>query len=244
MFNECPTKKSSLKQRIKHFLAAFLFSFLSFFVILAPHLPRSLVTAILLYSCETWTLLAGSEKRIKDFETKCLTKLLRVSYLEHKTNDWARRKINSLVGPQEPLLAAVKRRKLAWFGHVTRHNSLSKTILQGTLEGGRRRGRQRKCWMINIKKWTSLPMPELLRKASCRKDWERISAESSLVSPRRPSRSRNWTELNLISPSPLLHFALRLLFSPTTSSSAPTAPAAPPPVVAPTASSSPPWSIL
>ncbi len=120
-------------------------------------------------------------KRIQAFETKCLRKLLRISYLEHKTNDWVRSKINFLVGPQEPLLATVKRRKLAWFGHVTRHNSLSKTILQGTLEGGRRRGRQRKCWMDNIKEWTSLPMPELLTRASCRKDWKRISAESSLM---------------------------------------------------------------
>ena len=40
-------------------------------------------------------------------------------------------KINFLVSSQEPLLATVKRRKLAWFGHVTRHDSLSKTILQG-----------------------------------------------------------------------------------------------------------------
>ena len=28
--------------------------------------------------------------------------------------------------------ASVKRRKLAWFGHIKRHNSLSKTILHGT----------------------------------------------------------------------------------------------------------------
>ena len=69
--------------------------------------------------------------------------------------------------PQEPLLASVKRRKLAWFGHVTRRN-ISKTILQGTLEGGRRHGRRRKCWVDNIKEWTSLPKPELLTKASCR----------------------------------------------------------------------------
>ena len=62
-------------------------------------------------------------------------------FLGHKTNDLARNKINSLVGPQEPLLATVRRRKLAWFGHVTRHDSLSKTIIQGTMEGGRRRGR-------------------------------------------------------------------------------------------------------
>ena len=45
-------------------------------------------------------------------------------------------KVNFLLGPQEPLLATVKRRKLAWLEHVTWHNSLSETILQGTLEGG------------------------------------------------------------------------------------------------------------
>ena len=114
-----------------------------------------------------------------------MRKLLHISYLEHKINDWVRSKINLLVGLQEPLLATIKRRKLAWFGHVTHHDSLSETIHQDTLEGGRRRGRQRKCWMDNIEEWTSLPKPELLTRASCRKDWKRISAESSL---RRRSR--------------------------------------------------------
>ena len=80
--------------------------------------------------------------------------------------------------------ATVKRWKLAWFGHDTHHDSLSKTILRGTLEGGRRRGRQRKCRMENAKERTYLPMPELLTRASCRKHWKRISAESSLMSPR------------------------------------------------------------
>ena len=93
----------------------------------------------------------------------------------------------------------VKRRKPAWFGQITRHDSLSKTILQGTLVGGRRHGRQRKCWMDNIKEWTSLLMPELLLTASCKKDWKRSSAESSLRSPRRHSRSWGWTELNWVS---------------------------------------------
>ena len=46
-----------------------------------------------------------------------------------------RNKINFLAGAQEPLLATVKRGKLAWFGHVTRRNNLSKSILQGTLQG-------------------------------------------------------------------------------------------------------------
>ena len=81
------------------------------------------------------TLLVDSEKRIQAFETKYLGKLLRISYLKQKINDWVLGKIDFLVGPQEPLTAIVKRRKLAWFGHVTRQDSLSETILQGTLKG-------------------------------------------------------------------------------------------------------------
>ena len=54
----------------------------------------------------------------------------------HKTSEWVRSKINFLVGPQEPLLATLTSLKLAWFRHVTCHNSLSKTILQGIAEDG------------------------------------------------------------------------------------------------------------
>ena len=77
-----------------------------------------------------------------------------------------------------------KRRTLAWFRHVTWHDSLSKPVTRGTLEGGRCRGRHRKCWM-DIKEWTFLSLPEVLTRASCRKDWKRISAVLPLV-PLRP----------------------------------------------------------
>ena len=82
----------------------------------------SLVMSILLYGCKTWTLLAdlGGEKKGKKrkktqaFKTTCLGKLVCIFYLEHKTTDWVWSKIKFLVGPQEPLLATVKRRKLTW----------------------------------------------------------------------------------------------------------------------------------
>ena len=90
--------------------------------------------------------------------------------MEHKTNDWVRSKINFIVGPQKPLLATVKRRKLAWFGHVTHCNSISKLSFRALWEVGDSVAGRRKCWMANIKEQTSLPMPELLTMASCRKD--------------------------------------------------------------------------
>ena len=129
---------------------------------------------------------------IQAFETKCLRKLLHISYLERKTNDWVRSKINSLVGQREPLPATVSRLKLARVRQVTRHNSLSRTILRGTLEGGARRGRQWKCWMDNIKKRTSLPMPGLLTRDLLQKRPEEdLCRIVPRVPSRRPNRSRD-----------------------------------------------------
>jgi hypothetical protein len=107
-------------------------------------LYKSLVLSILLYGCESWTLIAECEHRIQAFEHKSYRKILRITYKEHKTNAYVRDKINMYTGKQEQLLSVVKRCKLAWYGHVTRHDPLSKTIMQGTVSGSRKRGRQRK----------------------------------------------------------------------------------------------------
>ena len=154
-------------------------------------LYKSLVVSTLLYGCETWTLLADSERRITAFENKSFRKLLRISYKDHATNDFVRTLVEGYVGPQEPLLATVRRRKLKWFGHVSRHDTLSKTILQGTVEGGRRRGRQRKSWLDNIKDWTNLGVPELLARLADRSAWRETAASSALRSPRRLAKSRD-----------------------------------------------------
>ena len=84
-------------------------------------LYKSLVISILLYGCETWTLLAETERRIQAFENKCLRKLLHISYWEHKTNEYVWNKAKCLLGQQEPLRSTVKWQKLAWFGpcHMT-----------------------------------------------------------------------------------------------------------------------------
>ena len=92
-------------------------------------LYKSLVVSILLYRCESRTLLADTEKRLQAFENKCMRKLLQISYTEHRTNEEVWDSVALCVGIQEPLLTAVKRRKMAWYGHTVRHNTLSKTIL-------------------------------------------------------------------------------------------------------------------
>ena len=104
---------------------------------------RSLVTSIFLYACESWTLTAELQRRIQTMELRCYRKILSISYKDHVTNEEVRAKIQQAIRPRKNL-TFIKRRKLQWYDHVFRSSGLAKTILQGTVKGGRRQGRQRK----------------------------------------------------------------------------------------------------
>ena len=86
-------------------------------------------------------------------------------------------------------LVIVKRRKLQWNGHVSRSSGLAKTILQGTVKGGRKQGRQRKRWE-DIRKCTGLDFAKSHRAAENREKWRKLVVKSSVV-PQRPSRLRD-----------------------------------------------------
>ena len=121
-------------------------------------LMRSPVTSIFLYACESWTLKAELQKRIQAMDMRCYRKILSFSYKDHVTNEEVRAKIQQAIGSHEDLLTIVKRRKLQWYGHVSRLSGRAKTILQGTVRGGRRQGRQRKRWEDNMREWTGLEL--------------------------------------------------------------------------------------
>ena len=150
-------------------------------------LMRSLVISIFLYACETWTLTAELEKKIQATEMRCFRRLLGIFYRDHVTNEEVRNRISRAIGPYEDLLTTVKKRKLRWYGPITRSTELTKMILQGIVQGGRRRGRQKKRWEDNVTEWTGLKLGEALRKAEKREEWRKVVDQSSLV-PQRSTR--------------------------------------------------------
>ena len=91
----------------------------------------SFVISIFLKACESWTLTAEVEKRMQAFEMRCYRRLLIISYKDHVTNEEVRRKIQAAIGEYVELLTLVKKRKLRWFGHVSRSSGLAKITLQG-----------------------------------------------------------------------------------------------------------------
>ena len=75
-------------------------------------------------------------------EMMCYRKILHISYKSHVTNEEVRAKIQQAIGPHEDL-TIVMRRKLQWYGHVSRSSGLAKATLHGTER-----------WEDNIKVWT------------------------------------------------------------------------------------------
>ena len=139
---------------------------------------RSLVISIFLYA---WTLTAELQRGKQASEIRCY----HISYTDHVTNEEVCAKIKLAIGPHEDLLTAVKRRKLQWY--VMSPSGLAKTILKGTVKGGRRQGRQRKRWEDNIRESTGLEFIKSQRALENREEWRILVVKSSAV-PRLPSQ--------------------------------------------------------
>ena len=151
---------------------------------------RTLILSTFPYACESWTFIAEIERRIQALEMNCYRRLLNISYKDHATKEEVRNSIQNAIGVHDDLLTMVKKRKLRWYGHISRSSGMAKTILQGTVKGTRRRGGQKKRREENIKEWTGMGFVDSLRAAEDREGWKGIVATSSVV-PRRPPRLRD-----------------------------------------------------
>ncbi|GFR77744.1 endonuclease-reverse transcriptase [Elysia marginata] len=100
-----------------------------------------------LYASETWTLNRNTEKRIEATEMWIYRRMQRISWNEKGTN----KKVLESVELQRPeLLLTIQRRKIKYYGHLRRHDSIQKRILEGKIDGRRGRGRRRQTWLGNI----------------------------------------------------------------------------------------------
>jgi len=128
-------------------------------------------TQILHSNTTTQQYCSNEETRLEAFEMKGLRKILCVSWIAQKTNEWVLNKPRV----KRELSDTVKVRKLAYYGHTMRKqgNCLEKEIMQGTTPGVCRRGRPRTGWIDNIKSWTGLSVEESIRMTEDRDKWRK-----------------------------------------------------------------------
>ena len=72
------------------------------------------------------------------------------------------------MGQQRKLLGRIRERKLKYFGHVTRHNSLENDVMLGPMPGLRRQGGQKRQWLDDLCDWTDMSLPQLIPTAEDR----------------------------------------------------------------------------
>ena len=106
-----------------------------------------MVFPVVMYRCESWTIKKAECQRIDAFELWCWRRLLRVPWTERRSNQ----SILKELSPEYSLEGQMLNLNLQYFGHLRwRTDSLEKTLMLGKIEGGRRRGRQRRKWLDGI----------------------------------------------------------------------------------------------
>ena len=109
------------------------------------HLIKAIVFSVVMYGCESWTVKKAEHWRIDAFELWCWRRLLRVPWTARRSNQ----SILKEISPEYSLKGLKLKLKLQYFGHLMqRTDSSEKTLMLGTIKGGRRRG-----WQDEMVEW-------------------------------------------------------------------------------------------
>ena len=121
-------------------------------------LVKAMVSPVVMYGCESWTVKKAEHRRIDAFELWCWTRLLRVLWTARRSSQ----SILKEISPGCSLEGLMLKLKFWYFSYLMRSvDSLEKTLMLEGIRGRRRRGRQRMRWLDGITDLMDTSLSEL-----------------------------------------------------------------------------------
>ena len=110
------------------------------------HVVKVMVFLVVVYGCESRTIMKADRQRIDAFELWCW-RLLRLPWTARRSN----KSILKEISPVCSLGGLMLKLQLQYFGHLMqRTDTFEKTLMLGKTEGRRRSGQQRVTWLDGI----------------------------------------------------------------------------------------------
>ena len=136
---------------------------------------KTYIWSTLLYGAEAWTINKEMEKRLEAMEMWMWRRMMRVSWVERKSNE----EVMRMAGVRRELMGAIRTRQMRFLGHVMRRGEYENVTLTGFIEGGRARGRQRETFMSGIRRAMGgeLSSASILQMTADRERWRSVVAE-------------------------------------------------------------------